>query len=601
MNYLFIVPKDNMYGMMTIPPGIVYVASALKESGRTVFGLHLNFEEDPEAAILKSMQEHNIDVVCTGGLSDQYLDIKKIIKIVREIKADVVTIAGGGLISSEPEVALAGIEANIGIIGQGEISICEVADALETKRNLHDIDGLTINKGGQVTKTALRYDVKDIDSICFPDYSIFNYQQVPNESVYIYGKLKKSLNITASRSCPYNCTFCYHPSGARYVQRSINNIFQEIDTMSQRYEVEHLSVIDELFATNKERVFEFCERIKSYSVTFSVQLRVDSISEEILMALKESGCIAISYGIESADNDILSSMRKRITIEQIEKALVMTKKVGIFIQGNFIFGDIEETVESANRTLRWWMNHLDYGLNLYMIRVFPGSYLYNYALEKGIIADRLSYLEDGCPMVNVSRLSDSEMKALRDKIIYLNAEMVGATYGIQVSRITDEGAYDLTAECMNCGTLNSFINTKFEYKNVMGADSYCCNHCSQKMRVSPANVVSKGTYKNILDNVLEQHFLSFAKQGKKIVVWGVTEKSIALLLSSKSLRDAVVAVVDRDYKVKNWIVLDRYKIENPDVLQDLPFDSLIIGAAGYEKQISDQLCAMGLNVDILAI
>lgn len=67
MNYLFIVPKDNIYGIMIIPPGIVYVASALKEFGRKVFGLHLNFEEDADAAIRNSMQEHSIDVVCTGG------------------------------------------------------------------------------------------------------------------------------------------------------------------------------------------------------------------------------------------------------------------------------------------------------------------------------------------------------------------------------------------------------------------------------------------------------------------------------------------------------------------------------------------------------
>lgn len=195
MNYLFIVPKDNMYGMMIIPPGIVYVASALKESGRNVFGVHLNFEEDADAAIGKAMDENKIDVVCTGGLSDQYLEIKKIIRTVREIKTDVFTIVGGGLITSEPEVALAGVAADIGIIGQGEFSICEVAAALEAKKSLYDIDGLALYVSGEVTKTALRYDVKDLDNICFPDYSIFNYKQVPNDPVYINGTLKKVLML----------------------------------------------------------------------------------------------------------------------------------------------------------------------------------------------------------------------------------------------------------------------------------------------------------------------------------------------------------------------------------------------------------------------
>ena len=133
--------------------------------------------------------------------------------------------------------------------------------------------------------------------------------------------------------------------------------------------------------------------------------------------LKDAGCDIMSFGLESADNRILKSMKKNTTIEQSEKALKLVYDAGISLEGAFIFGDIEETWETANNTLNWWRNHPEYKINLNLITVYPGTHLYNYACEKGLIKDKIQFLKEGCPQVNVSKLTDEHFAILTWEIM----------------------------------------------------------------------------------------------------------------------------------------------------------------------------------------
>lgn len=601
MNYLFVVPRDNCFGFLTIPPGVVYVATSLKETGRNVYGIHLNYESDIEASLRKKIIDNNINVLCIGGLSDQYNEIKRTIELSKHIKPDLIIVVGGGLITAQPKLIMENIGADYAIVGQGEITICELAEALEGQIPFRDVAGILYFEDQKLVCNDSRPEIRNLDAVTMPDYDIFPYAQVPNDPININGAFKRTVNITASRSCPYNCTFCYHPSGTTYRQRSIENIFREIDFLVSKYDIEHLLIIDELFAIDENRVSEFCESIAKYDITFSVQLRVDSIDEDLLHKLKKAGCTSISYGLESADNSILKSMKKGTDISQIENALSLTRKIGFFIQGYFIFGDIEETIKTVNTTIRWWMKHLEYGINLAMIRIFPGSYLYQHAIEQSIITDEIQYIANGCPLINVSKLTDQEFAGLIKKITYLNSEFLGLTTGIEPEAINDDGSHAISVECMACGSKNLFPDVAFEYRNVNSANSFCCKTCFQKINAQPSKVISKNTYKNLLDAFLEKYFSDKLSGGKKVAIWGVTEKSLALLLGSKTLRDHVVCVVDRDYQIKNKKVLNIFDVFPPTRLIDLDFEYLVIGASGYEKDILKNLESMNVNVDVLDI
>lgn len=199
----------------------------------------------------------------------------------------------------------------------------------------------------------------------------------------------------------------------------MDNLFEEIDYLIKNYDIEFLGQVDDLFSISHERIKAFCERIEHYNLPWQTIFRIPDINEENITLLKKANCKMINTGIESADNSILKSMGKGTTIEQIEAALEVAYNLKMPVNGCFIFGDVNETAETAKTTLDWWQKHLKYGVTIKMIKVFPGTNLYKVALEKGVITDPVEFLKKGCPPVNVSKLSEKELGDLVTQITVL--------------------------------------------------------------------------------------------------------------------------------------------------------------------------------------
>ncbi len=368
------------------------------------------------------------------------------------------TVVGGGIISSDPETSMVALGADIGIIGEGEVTLCEVAHALDNNLSYADVPGLIFkNSQNNFIQTANRAEIPDIDSIPLPDYEGFSYTE------YIKSINYEAAYVIASRSCPFSCTFCFHPSGKKYRQRSLDNLFGEIDQLINGYGLKSLVISDELFAVKKERVFEFCKRISPYNITWSLQLRVSDVDNEMLRAMHDAGCICISYGLESADNSVLKSMRKHITVEQIEHALKITYDANIDIQGGFIFGDIAETKDTAANTLKWHSDHSHYGLELNMINIFPGTPLYNYACMQGIIDNKLNYLKEGCPLVNVSKLTNDEYIDLASLIYEKNMRPKLLPENFTISDLDSKGNCKVEMVCNKCSSHQIFYHEYTSY------------------------------------------------------------------------------------------------------------------------------------------
>ena len=121
---------------------------------------------------------NHIDVVCTGGLSLDCHKIKEVIDIARKINPKIITVVGGGIISSDPEIAMRVLDADIGVIGEGERTMCELAHALDNGETYSDVPGLIYRDANHaLIKTTPRKEIADLDSIPFPDFDGFNYGQ----------------------------------------------------------------------------------------------------------------------------------------------------------------------------------------------------------------------------------------------------------------------------------------------------------------------------------------------------------------------------------------------------------------------------------------
>lgn len=425
-NVLILIPRYHTYGFdghYVMPMGTLYVSAYLKQSGvANVVTLNLNHREGEEYDILTDfINREHIDIVGFGGLSGEYQDLARMAQYIRTIKPNITLMIGGGIVTAGPETTMMAIpEIDYGIIGEGEVTIVELVDALTFGKDLQKVDGLIFrdSKGILIT-TAKRKEIEDLDSLPFPDYEGFNYSDylAKNPDTSDEGKRYSQVSIIGGRSCKFNCTFCFHPSGTRYRQRSLDSIFKEIDYLTQHYNISYIALREELFATNNERVKEFCKRIEKYDLDWSIQLRIDNVNQKLVDLLKNTRCRYIFVGVESAVDKILKSMHKGITVRQIENALEMLHLAGLNSRSGVIMGDTMETVETSEETIGWFLRNCErYRMFLDMVIAFPGSIIYNQACEDGIIPDKVQFLKDGCPIVNLSRMSDDEFLRMMNKV-----------------------------------------------------------------------------------------------------------------------------------------------------------------------------------------
>lgn len=559
MNYCIIAPNcvRNNDATYNFPIGIAYVSSSLKNSGRNVITYNLNYKEKPIYQILKELILNNsIDVIASGGITSQYNELYEIFKVAKQIKPSIKTWVGGGIITSSPIPAMKALEyADYGMIGEGEITICELAEAMEGLRTLESVDGIIYYNEGKWILTKPRTEIQDLDTIPFPDYEGFEYGEIIKRASKEFNFEDFSGTVVFSRSCPFHCTFCFHPSGTKYRKRSIANILKEIDYLIDQYHLNGLYVADELFALRNEELDIFCSSMKERNLMYFVSLRVDIVTEDMVQKLKDSGCVAICFGLESADNRILKSMNKRITLNQIESALAICDKVGMPIQGNFIFGDVAETVESYQNTLMWWKHHPQYSINLTPIIVYPGSELYSYACKNGIIADEVQYIKDGCPNINLTKMSDFEYRKMFFDI--------GTAYTKGTDLLNNgsleykgNGLVNIHGLCPYCGSeQHLYDKNPFRfYANPV------CNHCGRVLNICALDYMDKELWLN-----------NFRKLcSKKVALWGIANCLEALYVYIPELVNEEFLLIDsspikQGIKFHGKIVLDPKYIKENDV------------------------------------
>lgn len=526
MNYLFVLPKESAKssgGYNVFPVGIAYVSAYLKLCGHKVFTVNLEFfEESTDEALARLVHTHAIDVIATGGLSRDYKSLRELIDIARKIKPELIVVVGGGIISGDPKPAMIALGADIGVIGQGEITMHELAKALDQGLSYANVSGLIFKSKTAYITTPPRLEIKHLDDLPLPDYDGFSFADYMRQIDYSVAY------IIASRSCPLKCTFCFHPSGDKYRKRSLDDIFKEIDYLIATYSPKVLTISDELFAPNRARVIDFCKRIAPYGIEWTVQLRVCDVDEEMLQIMSESGCSTISYGIESADDRVLTSMAKKITRAQIDRALRMTYDAGIDIQGGLIFGDAVETTDTVATSLKWYDEHAYYGLELNMINIFPGTALYKNAVISGIVKDPIKFLVDGCPLINVSRLTDSEYRDLASQLYERNMRAKYEPKDYQVHNIDDGGQCTATMSCNKCGTPVSIESDLLHISRLL------CVNCRQRHYLDPFKKLCLPTPLSNDD----------FKGDERIVLWGAGELCIKLLDAYPQLHEERFVVVD---------------------------------------------------------
>jgi anaerobic magnesium-protoporphyrin IX monomethyl ester cyclase len=160
-----------------------------------------------------------------------------------------------------------------------------------------------------------------------------------------------SLNMAASRGCPFRCTWCAKPIwGNQYLQRDPREVAAEMSLLKRAFNPDHIWFADDIFGFRVDWVSEFAATTAAEDarVPFTIQTRADLISVRMAEALRDAGCIEAWIGAESGSQRVLDDMHKGTTVAEILVARQRLKAVGIrvgfFIQLGYMGEELEDII-----------------------------------------------------------------------------------------------------------------------------------------------------------------------------------------------------------------------------------------------------------------
>jgi len=362
--------------------GLAYIAAVLEKEGHEVYYLDCSAEHytigDTEK-ILKNYQ--NLDFIGLTATTPLINNALAIADIAKKNFPQAKIILGGIHPSVMPEEVIVNKAVNFLLIDEGEETMKELVNGEKQEKIL----GLCYKDNGQIIKNPLRPLIQDLDTIPFPAYHL-----LPMDKYYpAIGSYKclPAMVLLATRGCPGRCTFCYRTFRGLVRKRSARNIIEEIKFLQKNYGIKEFAFYDDTFTLFKNLVKEFCSIIieEKIDITWSCFTRVDYINEELLGLMKQAGCHLILFGVESADEQILQNINKKISLEQVQEVVKLARKMGVETRASFMFGNQGETEETIKKTIDFAIKLDPDEAQFNITTPYPGTELFNWAKEKNYI------------------------------------------------------------------------------------------------------------------------------------------------------------------------------------------------------------------------
>jgi len=376
-----------------LPPlGVGYLAAFIEPRGHQVSFIDsplMGFDTEASAEAILAEKPDVIGISCLTKLAPSAYALAGALKARAH---DVPIVMGGAHVTSFWEHIL-DLCPSIDVLvpGEGELAFGDLLDRLERGRPLNDVEGIIFrDDNGNAVATPPRPCVRDLDTFPHPARHIYRndlYIPLPNQC-----RRRPATTVVTSRGCPYGqCRFCYQGGkyASSYRRRSPENVVDEIARLKRDHGIAEIIFWDDNFGINAEWVNAFCNLLdkEKVDITWTIQSRVNTITEEMLKRMAASGCYNIYFGFESGNQGMLDLVKKGITLDQCRAAVKWAKKAGMEIRGSFIFGMPTETPEMAEDTVRFARElNVDWMI-FYPYHVQPGTPLAEVAAGEGSILE----------------------------------------------------------------------------------------------------------------------------------------------------------------------------------------------------------------------
>lgn len=397
------------------PIGSLSIINYLRKHGVESEFYHIDALRPSYEEAIRHIIEARPDVLGVSSVvSTAYAYTKRLVMDVKAALPDTLVIVGGSLAASA-EILLRRAQVDLCALGEGEKVMLNVVERAKTTRNpadFADISGLVLlDENGQLVNTGYEdqlkrdeiYDFRweDLENAC--DISTYVYPafnegkpdfwfERDSRTYEPHRRDKYVTGLPGAKGCVAKCTFCHRwDKGIRYIPMDL--LRQRVQFLVEHYNVGFLQILDENFGTDRKWLAEFCEVMRRFDILWQVGgMRVNCIDPERLHMMKDAGCVAVIFGMESGSEKILRVMDKKVKLQDNYNAMQWTIEAEQSTTVQLVIGMPGETPATIRETTRFamfantlaeWQRPWDLSINF--AQALPGTPLYEYGRRVGLI------------------------------------------------------------------------------------------------------------------------------------------------------------------------------------------------------------------------
>jgi radical SAM superfamily enzyme YgiQ (UPF0313 family) len=401
-NFLFVNPSTHRFKgatsvALTMPPlGLAGLAAMVESRGHKAQIIDANLLRlDPED--IASRVTDRPDMI---GMTVNILSIKMALEYGELLKK---AFPAARLVLGGPHASVTGSRilekhpwVDAIVVGEGEMTMAEIADRAGQKELFHGILGVIFRRGQEIIDNGQRPLIADIDTLPRPAYHL-----LPDLSRYRSRSRAFPVGyIFTSRGCPAACTFCYRNFGTQWRPRSPENVLAEIGFLRETYGIRQLDILDDNFTFDGARAARILEMIieKRWDLKINLQIgvRVHSLTPELLKTMKRAGVFKFGFGVESGDEAMLKRIKKGLQLERAVELVRNARSLGLITHGYYIIGFPGDTPESMQRTIDFARRLDSHYASFSICTPLPGTEVYDDIARHGeFIENLLDGIDEG--------------------------------------------------------------------------------------------------------------------------------------------------------------------------------------------------------------
>lgn len=400
------------------PLGSMAIIQSLQDAGYDPYfydidALRPSFEE-----VVEFFREQQPDLIgISAVVSTAYAYTKQLATSLKQAVPGATIIVGGNMAASAEILhRLAGID--LCVAGEGERVIVNIAKYVEANHGatdyaaLQDIKGITyLDEHDHVHFTGYEVAI-DKDDLFDPDYRVLErFSKIEN---FIQDPLSrndfrldprshephragmKMATVLTAKGCVARCTFC-HRWDKGYRAFSAEKIVAQIKELKERYNVGFIQFGDENFGSDKRQIEELIDLMTPLDILYEVNgVRTRTVDLPLLKRLRESGCVAVYYGMETGSSKMLQIMEKNATLQNNIDAARWTYEAGIYTTYQLVLAMPGEDRETVAETIAFMKSITEFlpdpptaRMSINYIQALPGTPTYEYAKTKGMLGKTL--------------------------------------------------------------------------------------------------------------------------------------------------------------------------------------------------------------------